>query len=302
MTTLTYILRGTEVVQRNNENALVTVHFNTPVVKARLVPAGKDLRLIIEMRADVTPTINVVPTKDNGAMLHIDFAPGSYLPPGTEAPADSTSMLPTGTSDAEATGAAAASTAGSGSPSAAGAAPSPPGVAPGAASAGGSASASSDFGIPAANATFAAEPAKMTAKGNFDLEEPPSARFRWGITAMGGPIVGSLSGVAGGLDLRLGVQLSSLFGLYAQPVAFFGAGSSSRANPERPPRGSRCTASVPSLTSRSSTRSFLAAGPEVLVVNVGSVTATYGGETFASQSVSQTDFAIAGRIRGRDRA
>ncbi len=65
-----------------NEGALVTVHFNTPVVRARLVPAGRDLDLMIELRADVTPQMKIVPAKDNGAMLQIDFAPGAYLPPG----------------------------------------------------------------------------------------------------------------------------------------------------------------------------------------------------------------------------
>ncbi len=71
-----------------NEGALVTAHFNTPVVRARLVPAGHNLALVVELRADVTPQMKVVPAKDNGAMLQIDFPQGSYLPVGAPEPVD----------------------------------------------------------------------------------------------------------------------------------------------------------------------------------------------------------------------
>jgi hypothetical protein len=79
--TLAVTMRGAEVLSRVNELALETVHFNTPVVSARLVPAGNDLQFVIHLRADVAPTVKVVPTKDNGAMVQIDFPAGSYLPP-----------------------------------------------------------------------------------------------------------------------------------------------------------------------------------------------------------------------------
>lgn len=82
-----FVLKGAEVVNPNNERALVTVHFNTPVVRARLVPAGRDLHLMVELRADVTPQMKIVPAKDNGAMLQIDFPQGSYLPQGDAEPA-----------------------------------------------------------------------------------------------------------------------------------------------------------------------------------------------------------------------
>jgi hypothetical protein len=84
--TLKYTLKGAEVLRRNNELALVTVHFNTPVVRARLQPAGRDLLLVVDLRADVTPSMKVVPAKDNGAMLQIDFPQGSYLPAQAAAP------------------------------------------------------------------------------------------------------------------------------------------------------------------------------------------------------------------------
>jgi hypothetical protein len=80
--TLTITLKGTEIVKRNNENALVTVHFNTPVVRARLAPAGRDLRLVIELRQDVDPSVKIVPAKDGAALLQVDFPGGNYLPAG----------------------------------------------------------------------------------------------------------------------------------------------------------------------------------------------------------------------------
>ena len=79
---LTYVLKGAHVVLRNNENALVTVHFNTPVVRARLLPAGNDLQFIVDLRAAVTPTWKVTPGKDGTSLLLVDFPKGSYLPTG----------------------------------------------------------------------------------------------------------------------------------------------------------------------------------------------------------------------------
>ena len=77
---ITYVLKGAHVVKRNNENALVTVHFNTPVTRARLLPAGGDLHFVIELRQNVKPTWKLVPAKDGAAVLQIDFPGGSFLP------------------------------------------------------------------------------------------------------------------------------------------------------------------------------------------------------------------------------
>src|SRR5581483_6059376 len=46
-TKIVYVLKDLRVDKRNNYNPLVTVHFNTPVTSARLVPHGKDLWLVI---------------------------------------------------------------------------------------------------------------------------------------------------------------------------------------------------------------------------------------------------------------
>ena len=78
--TLTYVLKGAHVTVHNNVNPLVTVHFNTPVSQARLVPSGHDLLFVIALRAAATPTWKLNPAKEGSAVLDIDFPKGSYLP------------------------------------------------------------------------------------------------------------------------------------------------------------------------------------------------------------------------------
>jgi hypothetical protein len=76
---VTYVLKGAHVNVRNNENALVTVHFNTPVTRARLVPSAQGLSFIIELRAPVAATYKVVAGKDGTSILEVDFPKGSYV-------------------------------------------------------------------------------------------------------------------------------------------------------------------------------------------------------------------------------
>jgi hypothetical protein len=77
---LTYVLKGARVHLHNNTNALVTVHFNTPVVRARLVPHGNDVLFVVELRANVSPTWKMTPAKDGTAILQVDFPRGDFLP------------------------------------------------------------------------------------------------------------------------------------------------------------------------------------------------------------------------------
>jgi hypothetical protein len=77
---VTYVLKGAGVRVWNNTNALVTVHFNTPVSKARLVPHGNDAHLVIEMRAASTPTWKMTEGQDKSAVLQIDFPKGDFAP------------------------------------------------------------------------------------------------------------------------------------------------------------------------------------------------------------------------------
>jgi hypothetical protein len=76
---ITYVLKGASPRVHNNTNALVTVHFNTPVSRARLVPQGHDLHFIVEMRASATPTWKINEGQDKSAVLAIDFPKGDYL-------------------------------------------------------------------------------------------------------------------------------------------------------------------------------------------------------------------------------
>ena len=92
--TLTYVLKGAHVDKRNNYNPLVTVHFNTPVTSARLVPHGADLWFVVDLRSNTTPTVTMDAAKDGGAMLRIEFPKGDYLPVDATAPPPPTTSAP----------------------------------------------------------------------------------------------------------------------------------------------------------------------------------------------------------------
>jgi hypothetical protein len=89
---ITYRLKGARVTVRNNKNALITTHFTaTPVARARLVPDGNDLNLIIELRAKVTAIYRVVSSEAGTARLEVEFPAGQYpaeplrfMPPAKE--------------------------------------------------------------------------------------------------------------------------------------------------------------------------------------------------------------------------
>jgi hypothetical protein len=81
---VTYVLKGAHVALRNNENPLVTVHFNTPVTQARLFPVGNDLHFVVDLRADATPTWKGAPGKEGSFVLTIDFPKGTYIPHATQ--------------------------------------------------------------------------------------------------------------------------------------------------------------------------------------------------------------------------
>lgn len=79
---ITYVLKGASPRVWNNTNALVTVHFNTPVARARLVPHGQDLLFVIDLRAAVDPVWKMTEAEDKTALLSIDFPKGDYLQAG----------------------------------------------------------------------------------------------------------------------------------------------------------------------------------------------------------------------------
>jgi hypothetical protein len=124
------------------------------------------------------------------------------------------------------------------------------------------------------------------------MEEPEVSRFRWGIAANGGPMMGAYSGGAGGLDARFGMQLSSLLGLYAQPRLMVGAGASADAS------GGSATGlalyGVGAMVDATLADMFyFAGGPEVLIGGVG--TATGGANGGSASASSGAFFSMAGR-------
>ncbi|MGH7272409.1 MAG: hypothetical protein ACREJ3_18425 [Polyangiaceae bacterium] len=86
--TIIYVLKSARVTRRNNTNPLVTVHFNTPVTSARLVPHGRDLWFVVKLRADVQPAVTMDPGKDGSAVMRIELPKGNYLPPASHPAAD----------------------------------------------------------------------------------------------------------------------------------------------------------------------------------------------------------------------
>lgn len=80
---LTFTLHDAQVLVKNNKNPLITTHFATPVSRARLVPAGADLNLVLDLRKVQAATHQVVPGENGSARLEIDFPAGDYpLEPG----------------------------------------------------------------------------------------------------------------------------------------------------------------------------------------------------------------------------
>ncbi|MET0593978.1 MAG: hypothetical protein ABW133_14850 [Polyangiaceae bacterium] len=77
---LIYVIHDARVPVRNNRNALLTTHFNTPVGRARLLSVGPDLELVIDLRAAANATQKIVPADGGGARLEIDFAAGDFPP------------------------------------------------------------------------------------------------------------------------------------------------------------------------------------------------------------------------------
>ncbi len=76
---VTYVLKGAHLRVNNDSNALVTVHFNTPVFRARLTPAGNDLLFVLELRSAAAPTFKVQENQDKTSTLVVDFAKGDFI-------------------------------------------------------------------------------------------------------------------------------------------------------------------------------------------------------------------------------
>ena len=56
---VTYVIAGAWVPTWNNTHPLVTTHFNTPLTRARLVPAKEGVELVVELREEAKPAQTV---------------------------------------------------------------------------------------------------------------------------------------------------------------------------------------------------------------------------------------------------
>lgn len=82
--------------------------------------------------------------------------------------------------------------------------------------------------VSAAAPSEAAPPQKDKVETTKSPDEEDHGRFRFGISAFGGPLfMAGNSGGAGGIDLRFGAQVNNLLGIYAQPILIAGGGASS---------------------------------------------------------------------------
>jgi hypothetical protein len=84
---VTYVFKGAHVIKHNNQNPLLTVHFNTPVMSAKLVPKKGELHLVVDMRpgANAAPTMGMRASSDgDGQQFFVKFPSGSWLPAGAE--------------------------------------------------------------------------------------------------------------------------------------------------------------------------------------------------------------------------
>ena len=137
--------------------------------------------------------------------------------------------------------------------------------------------------------------------------EESLSRFRWGINALGGPLMGGYKGGAGGIAARFGWQLDSLLGIYAQPVFLVGAGATA-SNSGASATGMALFGGGVLGDLTFGDFYYIAAGPEVLFGGIGEASASTNsasasGSTGPYFSVDfRTGFALGSRHPDRRKA
>ncbi|MBI2393425.1 MAG: hypothetical protein HYV09_27825, partial [Deltaproteobacteria bacterium] len=84
---LSFVFKGAHVIKSNNQNPLITVHFNTPIASARLVPHKGELHLKIDFRpgVSVAPVSGLRASSDgDGQQFFVKLPAGAWLPKGAE--------------------------------------------------------------------------------------------------------------------------------------------------------------------------------------------------------------------------
>lgn len=81
------ILHGIRIPDRQTRRTLDTRFFNTPVTRSWLERRGRhDVAFVLELRADVTPTVTTERGPDGYTFVYVSFGAGSYLPAELAAP------------------------------------------------------------------------------------------------------------------------------------------------------------------------------------------------------------------------
>jgi hypothetical protein len=75
-----FVLKGAKVPGRNNKNPLITSHFASSVMSARLLATKHDAELVINLKQDVAPKHRVVSRPDGTTSVQIDFPAPSAAP------------------------------------------------------------------------------------------------------------------------------------------------------------------------------------------------------------------------------
>ena len=78
------ILRNASTHVRNTTRWLETRFFNTPVLRARVERRRRDLAVVFQMRANVTPQVSTAPGAGGFHFIFIDFPSGNYGPSAAE--------------------------------------------------------------------------------------------------------------------------------------------------------------------------------------------------------------------------
>jgi len=169
-----------------------------------------------------------------------------------------------------------------------------------------SASAADDAApAPAAPAAPAAAPAAgaPAPAGEAAAEAEPGSRFRWGISALGGPVIyggGGGTHGGGGVDLRFGAQINNMFAVYGQPVFLVSGGQtvSAGAGGASVSQSAFIFGGVGVLGDVTlADLVYLAAGPELMAIGGGGVSATSGagGSSSSVSAGTGTFFSVAAR-------
>ena len=87
------VLKNTRIHLRNNRNPLETRFFNTPVTRAHVERHGRDVWLVLTMRADVTPQVHSEAGPGGYHFVYVELPAGSFLPPPTPVPQGGLSIV-----------------------------------------------------------------------------------------------------------------------------------------------------------------------------------------------------------------